>query len=129
MAAINRAKVRQHFGSDEVMESLIARFPSTIRKTHAQLREALEMQNRHDAVCLLYQMRGAASWVCADALFESIVSLLRAVERDADNDVSVPLLQQLSEQVQRTCEAINAGPPGAAVSASTGLPLRPRWRL
>ena len=90
------------------------RFPSTIRNTLGQLREALASGRHNDVICLLYQMRGAASWVCADSLFERIVVMLRAVESGSALGASgdgraEALLQQLSEQVQRTCEAISGG--------------------
>ena len=53
---VDRARALQHFGSEEVMDSLVARFPATVRATLDQLKDANRIGRQDDLVCLLYQL-------------------------------------------------------------------------
>lgn len=123
----DRQRAMQHFGSEQVMDSLVAKFPATIRATTLQLEDAHHFGKQDDVVCLLYQLRGAASWVCADALSEAAVSMLDAVTADERNPEEVTrALHHLTEEVERTCvaiemgsEAVPAEPPGSEPASFT----------
>jgi HPt (histidine-containing phosphotransfer) domain-containing protein len=107
---VDRARALQHFGSEEVMDSLVARFPATVRATLDQLKDANRIGRQDDLVCLLYQLRGAASWVCADALSDAALAMLDVVNADApDPTIRERALHCLMEEVERTCKAIEKG--------------------
>ena len=127
---VDRARALQHFGSEEVMDSCLGRFPATIRATVAQLEQAHYVGKYDDMVCLLYQLRGAASWVCADALSKATYDMIKTVTAAVrDPDCCTNALRHLTEEVESTCEAIERGsesapvpvPPGSMASSSADV--------
>jgi hypothetical protein len=108
--AWDRARAVAHFGSEEITNDHIARFPATVRATTTQIRVAYDLGKHDDLVCLLYQLRGAASWVFADALSHAALALLDAVTAsDSDPERCARALQHLTEEVERTCDAVERG--------------------
>ena len=118
---VDRARAIQHFGSQEVMDSLLARFPETMKATMMSLHTAWKAGNREDVLCLVYQLRGAASWVCADATFEAAIALVEAIEAAPrvegwhldSRSHEANLLNDLEFEVDRVCDSVtdmcNAG--------------------
>ena len=55
-----------HFGNDEaLMDGLLMRFSDTVQTTLTKIKLALQATHSQDFVCYIYQIRGAASWICA----------------------------------------------------------------
>ena len=79
-SVIDRHRALQHFGSEGVMHSLLQRFPETVRGTLCRLRAAWLEGRDEDLRCHIYQIRGAASWVCADRLLGATEELMRAYQ-------------------------------------------------
>lgn len=79
-SVIDRNRALQHFGSEGVMDSLLQRFPETVRGTLCRLRAAWMEGRDEDLRCHIYQIRGAASWVCADRLLDATEELMRAYQ-------------------------------------------------
>lgn len=79
-SVIDRHRALQHFGSEGVMDSLLQRFPETVRGTLCRLRAAWMEGRDEDLRCHIYQIRGAASWVCADRLLGATEELMRAYQ-------------------------------------------------
>ena len=79
-SVIDRHRALQHFGSEGVMDSLLQRFPETVRGTLCRLRAAWLEGRDEDLRCHIYQIRGAASWVCADRLLGATEELMRAYQ-------------------------------------------------
>ena len=121
---VDRVRAIQHFGSEEVMDSLVAKFPATVRATAARLKDAHRLGKRDELLCLLYQLRGAASWACAEALSRAALTMIEGFDAsDHDPASCTNALHHLLEEIERTCEAIESGNKSAPIESAPSVPL------
>ena len=81
-----------------------------------------------DLRCHIYQIRGAASWVCADRLLGATEELMRAYQERKCCDELEPQVAHLVSELERVCREIEI--PGSSDSSDLHLDLdlagRPR---
>lgn len=100
---VDRARALQHFGEESVMDALMQRFPETVSGTLCRLRAAWLENRGEDLRCHIYQMRGAASWVCADRLLSATEVLMQAYQQQG----CAPSLQPQIEALVQELECVN----------------------
>ena len=112
MKVVDRARALQHFGDESVMQALMQRFPETVSGTLCRLQAAWLENRTEDLRCHIYQMRGAASWVCADRLLSATEDLMRAYHEHGCS----PNLQPQVDMLVKQLECVNlelSCPPGS----------------
>jgi len=105
---IDRQRAVQHFGDEEVMERLLQRFPATLASTSEMLQQAMDQGNTEDFRVALYQIEGAASWVCADPLLSAASALQACLDENhpLDGDSIRQGMAALRHEIERASRCV-----------------------
>ena len=142
---VDRKRALTHFGNDEaLMDGLLMRFADTVQTTLTKIKLALQTTHSQDFVCYIYQIRGAASWICADRLQRATEDLEATYKSVGFGERLLEPMALLEQELNLTCEAVArmtaaqvsvaatdhvetiagaaAGAPAGAVAGATGAP-------
>ena len=103
---VDRARALSHFGDEAVMNSLMMRFPDTVQATMQRFRRAWEERRAEDVLCHIYQMRGAASWICADQLLRACDEVQAKYREGGCGDNLAGAINHLEMELELTCRAV-----------------------